>query len=61
MDQSKTAADDPAVSEKTLDLVGVRIGGNIEVSRDFSQEEITNTPTHQVSQESMSVETIEDF
>jgi hypothetical protein len=61
MDQSKTATDDPAISEKRVDLVRVGIGSNIEVSRNFSQEEITNTPAHQVSQESMPVETIEDF
>jgi hypothetical protein len=61
MNQSKTATDDPAISEKTVDLVRVGIGGNIEVSRNLSQEEITNTPSHQVSQESMSVKTIENF
>jgi hypothetical protein len=61
MDQSKSATDDPAISEETVDLVGMGIGGDIEVSRDLSQEEITNTPPHQISQESMSVEAIEDF
>jgi hypothetical protein len=61
MDQSESATDDPAISEKTVDLVRVGIGGNIEVSWDLSQEEITNTSPHQVSQESMSVEAIKDF
>jgi hypothetical protein len=61
MDQSKSATDDPAISEETVDLVGMGVGGDIKVSGDLPQEEITNTPPHQVSQESMSVETIEDF
>jgi hypothetical protein len=61
MSQSKSATNDPAISEEAADLVGMRIGGDIEVSRDLPQEEVTNTPPHQVSQESMSVEAIEDF
>jgi len=61
MDQSKSATDDPAISEETVDLVGMGIGGDIEVSRDLPQEEITNASPHQVGQESMSVEAIEDF
>jgi hypothetical protein len=61
MDQSKSATDDPTISKETVDLVRMGIGGNIEVSRNLSQEEITNTPSHEVSQESMSLETIEDF
>jgi len=61
MNQSKSAADDPAISEETVDLVGMGIGSDIKVSRDLPQEEITNTPPYQVGEESMSVETIEDF
>jgi hypothetical protein len=61
MDQSKSATDDPAISEETIDLMGMGVGGDIKVSRDLPQEEVTNASPHQVSQESMSVETIEDF
>jgi hypothetical protein len=35
MDQSKSATNDPAISEETVDFVGMRIGGDIEVSRDL--------------------------
>jgi hypothetical protein len=61
MDQSKSATDDPTISEETVDLVGMRIGGDIEVPRDLPQKQITNTSPYQVSQESISVEAIEDF
>jgi hypothetical protein len=61
VNQSKSATDDPAISEKAADFVGVSIGGDIEVSRYLPQEEITNTSPYQVSQESMPMETIKDF
>jgi hypothetical protein len=35
MNQSKSATDDPAISEEAVDLVGMGIGGDIEVSRDL--------------------------
>jgi hypothetical protein len=36
LDQSKSATNDPAISEETVDFVGMGIGGDIKVSRDLS-------------------------
>jgi hypothetical protein len=61
MNQSKSAANDPAISEEAVDLLGMRIGGDIKVSWHLPQEEIPNTPPYQVSKEPMSVEAVENF
>jgi hypothetical protein len=49
MGQSKPAANDPTISKESIDLVGVRIGGDIKVFGDLSEEEISNTSTDEIS------------
>jgi hypothetical protein len=48
MDQSESAADDPAVFKKGIDLMGVSIGGHIEIFWDLSQEKIPNASSHKI-------------
>jgi hypothetical protein len=48
MDQSKSAADDPAVFKKGIDLMGVSIGGHIEIFWALSQEKIPNASSHKI-------------
>ena len=61
MDQTKSPADNSAISKEGLDLVETGIGGDIEVFRDPSQEEIANAASHQVGQKTMSTEAIKDL
>jgi hypothetical protein len=61
MDQSESSADDPAVSKKGVNLMGVSIGGHIEIFRGFSEEKIPDASTDEISQKSVLMETIEDF
>jgi len=49
MNQSESAADDPAVFEEGVDLMGVGIGGHIEIFRGFSEEKIPDTSTDEIS------------
>ena len=61
VDQTKSSTDHPAVSEEVPDLLRMGIGCNVEVFRSLSQEEITNTASHQIGQETMSAEAIKDL
>jgi len=61
VDQSKSTADRPAVPEEFVDLVGMGIGDNIEVFRDFAQEEITDTSPHEIGQKTISVKTVKNL
>jgi hypothetical protein len=40
MDQPKATANDPAVFEESMDLMGMSIGGDIKILRDLSEEKI---------------------
>ena len=48
LDQSKPTADDATVLEEKIDLVGVSVGGYIEVFRGLPQEEIADASPDQV-------------
>jgi hypothetical protein len=48
MNQSKSATDDSAVFKEGTDLMGAGIGRNIEVFRDLSQKEVTNTSSDKI-------------
>jgi len=61
MNEPKPSADGPAVSEEGLDFVGMSIGGYVEIFRSPPEEQITNTPSHEISQEPMSMEAVEDL
>jgi hypothetical protein len=61
VNQSKSAADDPAVSKEGINLMGVGIGGHIEIFRGFSKEEIPDASADEISQETVSMKTVEDF
>ena len=61
MNESETSADDPAVLKKGINLMGVGIGGNIEIFRGLAEEKVTNTSPDQISQESVPVKAVEDF
>jgi hypothetical protein len=61
VDQSEPAANDPTIFEESVDLVGMRIGGDVKVFRDLSEEEISNTSTNEIGQKPMSVKSVEDF
>jgi hypothetical protein len=61
MSQSKSSADDPAVFKKGINLMGVSIGGDIEIFRGLPEEKIPNASPDEISQESMPVEAVENF
>jgi hypothetical protein len=61
VDQSEPAANDPTISEESVDLMGVRIRGDVKVFGDLSKEEISNTSTDEIGQKPMSVKSVEDF
>jgi hypothetical protein len=61
MDQSKSAADDPAVFKEGIDLNGMGISGDIKVFWDPSQEKIPNASADEISYKSMSVKAVENF
>jgi len=61
VDQTESSADHPAVSEEVPDLLGMGVGGNVEVLWSLSQEEITDTPSHQIGQKAVPAEAIEDL
>jgi hypothetical protein len=48
MDQSESAADDPAVFKESIDLMGVSISGDIEIFWDLSQEKIPNASSNKI-------------
>jgi hypothetical protein len=48
LDQSESVADDPAVSKEGIDLMGVGIGGHIEIFRDFSKEKIPDASSDEI-------------
>jgi len=49
VNQSKSTADDPAVSKEGINLIGVGIGGHIEIFRGFSKEKIPDASAHKIS------------
>jgi hypothetical protein len=49
VNQSKPAADDPAVFKKGINLMGVGIGGKIEIFRGLSEEKIPNASADEIS------------
>jgi hypothetical protein len=49
MNQSEPAADDPTVSKEGINLVGVSIGGHIEIFRDLSEEKVPNASADEIS------------
>jgi len=61
MNQSESTADNAAVSKEAIDLMGVGVGGYIEILRGFSEEKIPDASTDEISHKSMLMETIEDF
>jgi len=48
VNQAEPLADDPGVSEELSNLIGGRIGGNIEVFRLLSQEEISHGTSNHI-------------
>ena len=46
--QAETPADDPAVAEQLLDLIGVRGGADVEVFRPAADQEIADAPADQI-------------
>jgi hypothetical protein len=48
MNQSKSATDDPAVFKEGINLMGVSIGGNVEIFRDLSEEKIPHASTDEI-------------
>jgi hypothetical protein len=49
MNQSESAADDPTVLKEGIDLMGVSVGGDIEIFRDLSEEQVPNASADEVS------------
>jgi hypothetical protein len=49
MNESESAADDPAVFKKGTNLIGVGIGGQIEIFRGLSEEKIPNASADEIS------------
>ena len=48
MRQPEPAADDPAVPEQPLDLVRVRVGGDVEVLRDAAEHQVPDAAADEV-------------
>jgi hypothetical protein len=61
VNQAKTASDNPAVSKKTGDFMGMGIGDYVKVFRDFSQKEIAYATSYQAGLKSMMMKPVEDF
>jgi hypothetical protein len=61
MNQPESPSDDSAVFKKSIDLMGMSIGGNIEVFRDFSQEKVPDASPDEIGDKSMSVKAVKDF
>jgi hypothetical protein len=61
MNQPETASDDPAVFKEIMDLMGMGIGGDIEIFGDFSKEKIANASPDETGLKSMPVKTVEYF
>jgi hypothetical protein len=61
VDQPESTPDDSAVSKEGVNLMGMSIGGYIEIFGGFSKEKIPNASTDEISQESMLMQAIEDF
>jgi hypothetical protein len=49
MGQPKPASNNSTILKESIDLMGVRIGGDIKVFRELSEEEISNTSTDEIS------------
>ena len=58
MRQSETAADKTAISKKTFDLTGSGVCCDIEVFGCAFQEQVANTPAHQISSEAVVAEPV---
>ena len=61
MDQSESTTDDPAILKEGINLMRVGIGGHVEILRNLFEKKVPNASAHEIRQESMSVETVEDF
>jgi hypothetical protein len=61
LNQPKSAANDAAVLEEEIDLVGVSVGGNVEIFGDLPEEEIPNASSHEVCQKPMSMKAVENL
>jgi len=61
MNQPESPADDPAVFKEGIDLMGVSIGGDIEIFGGFSQEKVPDASPNEVGDESMSVKAVKNF
>ena len=48
MDESESAADDPAVPEERVNLIRMGIGDNIKILRSSPQEKVTDTSSNKV-------------
>jgi hypothetical protein len=48
MNQPESAADDAAVSKEGVDLMGVSVGGDIEIFRNPPDEEVANASSHEI-------------
>jgi hypothetical protein len=59
MRETKAPADDPAVSEYSLDLVWMRGCADVEVFRAAAEEEVADAAAYQVGYEMLSVEPVE--
>jgi hypothetical protein len=49
VNQSESAADDPTVFKEGIDLMGVGIGGYVEIFRGFSKEKVPDASTDEIS------------
>jgi hypothetical protein len=61
LNEPKPPPDDSAVPEEGVHLMGVGICGDIKILRDFSQKEIPDASSDEKGQESVVMETIENF
>ena len=61
MNEAKPPANGPAVPEKGVNLMGMGIGGQVEIFWDPSEQKVPHTSADEIGQESMPVEPVEDL
>jgi hypothetical protein len=61
MHQPESATNDPAVLKEGINLMRVSIGGHIKIFRSLSEEKVSNASADEISQESVSMQTVKDF
>jgi hypothetical protein len=61
VNKPESATDDAAVSKQGIDLVGMGIGGNIEILRESSDKKITDTSTNKIGQKPVTMESVENL